>query len=70
MAKIVDANVLLFKPLVGTTAIFRGTPQIRLFDRARYLKHFGVCFIKIGQGNQKLRQFEDQNFNSFFGRAT
>ena len=26
--------------------------------------------MKIDQGNQKLRQFEYQDFSSFFGRAT
>jgi hypothetical protein len=41
-----------------------------LFDRARDLKHNGVCFITIGQGNQKLRQFEYWNFSPIFGRAT
>ena len=50
--------------------IYSRTPQMCLLDRASYLKHFGVCFIKIGQGSQKLRQFKDRNFNPFFGRAT
>ena len=50
--------------------VYRRGPQICLLDRAGDLKHFCVYFIKIGQGNQKLLQFENENFNLFFGRAT
>ena len=39
-------------------------------QRAPHLKRFGVYFIKIGPGNQKLWQFEYRNFGPYFGKQT
>ena len=60
-------------PGLGSSQNFKlteATPKIAWFHRACHLKRFGIYFIKIGPGNQKLWQFEYRDFRPYFGRQT